>query len=388
MQPPNPPANPPNQLQPQAPPTQMPQLSWSYFKPEFSGKPEEDAIAHLLRTNDWMETHNFPEEAKVQRFCLTLTGEVRLWHETLRPIDVDWTGLQEHFRQQYSKFGNTKEQLFHVWRSFQYDENSDTIDSYISKIKQVAALLNYGEPQILELFKKTLPSKLYWILFPINNLRDAVDAAKKVLTKVKLDKQLSGQVGATTPFMKVGDTSHSSKKVSFKAQDPITEQLENLTSMVYNISMEKKENSGLFKPQIYQKRGRGQNRQNFGNKDRGRTCNSDRQNFRSNNQGRSQNRQYGNDSRRGNYRCQNYSRNDSKDRGRQSFRGTTNRDRIRCLRYREHDHFANECPNMGTDVSDSYELDRAALQLMTTEADILDNFDTVRLTEESDYLNL
>ena len=46
------------------------------------------------------------------------------------------------------------------------------------KIKQVAGLLNYEEPQILELFKNTLPSKLYWILFPINNLRDAVDVAK------------------------------------------------------------------------------------------------------------------------------------------------------------------------------------------------------------------
>ena len=29
-------------------------------------------------------------------------------------------------------------------------------------------LLNYGEPQILELFKNTLPSKLYWVLFSIN----------------------------------------------------------------------------------------------------------------------------------------------------------------------------------------------------------------------------
>ena len=73
--------------------------------------------------------------------------------ELLRPIEVDWTWLQEHFRQQYSKFDNTKEQLFHVWRSFHYDENMETIDSYINRIKQVAALLNYGKPQILELFK-------------------------------------------------------------------------------------------------------------------------------------------------------------------------------------------------------------------------------------------
>ena len=53
---------------------QAPQLNWFYFKPEFSGKPEEDVVAHLLSTNDWMETHEFPDDAKA-RFCLTLTGE-------------------------------------------------------------------------------------------------------------------------------------------------------------------------------------------------------------------------------------------------------------------------------------------------------------------------
>ena len=34
------------------------------------------------------------------------------------------------------------------------------------QIRQVAALLGYGEPQILEVFKNTFPTKLYWILFP------------------------------------------------------------------------------------------------------------------------------------------------------------------------------------------------------------------------------
>ena len=58
----------------------QPLLNWSYIEPEFSGKPE-DAEAHLLRTNDWMETHNFPDVAKVQRFCLTLMGEARFWYE-------------------------------------------------------------------------------------------------------------------------------------------------------------------------------------------------------------------------------------------------------------------------------------------------------------------
>ena len=34
----------------------MPPLNWSHFKPEYSVKPDENAEAHLLRTNDWMDT--------------------------------------------------------------------------------------------------------------------------------------------------------------------------------------------------------------------------------------------------------------------------------------------------------------------------------------------
>ena len=79
-----------------------------------------------------METHAFLDAVKVQRFCLTLVGEARLWHESLRTITVDWNGLQDQFRQQYSKIGNTREQLFHMQRSFHYDENTETLDMYVT----------------------------------------------------------------------------------------------------------------------------------------------------------------------------------------------------------------------------------------------------------------
>ena len=161
-------------------------INWAHFKPEFVGRPEEDMVAHLLYTNDWMRTHNFDEDAKVQRFCLTLVGEAQLWYELLTPIANDWPALQESFRSQYSKLGNTPEQLFHQWSTFSFDENTDTVDSYVTKISQCVAMLNYGEPQILELFKNTLPSRLYWVLFPTNNLRDPTATAKRVLTKKRL----------------------------------------------------------------------------------------------------------------------------------------------------------------------------------------------------------
>ena len=53
--------------------------NWIGKKPEFSGKPEEDAESHLLSIRDWMEAHNFPNEVKVRCFHLTLIGEARLW---------------------------------------------------------------------------------------------------------------------------------------------------------------------------------------------------------------------------------------------------------------------------------------------------------------------
>ena len=56
----------------------------------------------------------------------------------------------------------------------------------------MATLLGYGEPQILEVSKNTLPNRLYWILFPMEDLRQAVETVKRILTKEKIDRQLSG----------------------------------------------------------------------------------------------------------------------------------------------------------------------------------------------------
>ena len=85
-------------------------FNWSNFKPEFSGKPDENAEVHLLHSNDWMNALCFVNGVKVKRFCLTLLGEARLWYHSLEPINVDWPKLQNLFRHRYSKVGNMREQ--------------------------------------------------------------------------------------------------------------------------------------------------------------------------------------------------------------------------------------------------------------------------------------
>ena len=125
---PQPPAQPVQPPIPQTQPVHVPQLNWSHFKPEFAGKPDDDVEAHLLRINDWMDTHQFQEGVKVQCFCLTLVGEARLWYESLRPININCIGLQNQFRQQYFKIGNARKHLFYTWRSFHSEESTETLD--------------------------------------------------------------------------------------------------------------------------------------------------------------------------------------------------------------------------------------------------------------------
>ena len=218
--------------------------NWIGKKPEFSGKPEVDTESHLLTTRDWMEAHNFPDEVKIRHFCLTLTCKARLWYESLAHLDDDWPALQNKFRRQYSKIGNTPEQLFHAQRTFKFDENTDTIDSYVLRMSQVAAMLNYGEMQILENFKNTLPYQLYSTLINVNNLRDAIELAKRVLTKEKLDRQLTGQ--SSTPFMRMTSNdkysmqTNNKRGVTFDAMETLernSDCIDKLTSLVSDMKM-------------------------------------------------------------------------------------------------------------------------------------------------------
>ena len=275
------------------------------------------------------------------------------------------------FSQQYSKIGNTREQLFHAWRLFHFDENAETIDAYIHPIRQVANLLGYQDPQILEVFKNTLPSKLYWVLFPIEDLRASVDTAKRMLTKEKIDKQLAGE-SSSTPFMSMRES--QGKKVSFNMQEDLEQKIDKLMVMMGKLVTEDDRHSKPFRPQIYQpSRGRNQNRGNLHGRFRSnvyRGCTSYNQNLRGRYRGNYNNRgsygynnrgiqRYRNnyiDYRKNNYRGQDYGRNRSRSldrqdrsrrrdrsvsngRSRSGSRANTKRDRIRCFECREYDHF-------------------------------------------------
>ena len=92
---------------------------------------------------------------------------------------------------------------------------------------------------------------MYWILFPIEDLRQAVDTGQRILTNEKLDKQLMGQT-YTSPFMNIRDGTE--RKVLFNARDELGDKIDKLTVMMRRLAAKDSYERKPFKPQIYKSR--------------------------------------------------------------------------------------------------------------------------------------
>ena len=79
------------------------------------------------------------------------------------------------------------------------------------------------------MFKNTLPTKLYWILFPIEDLRQAVETTNRMLTKEKKDRQLSGQ-SSSTKFMSTKD--NYIRRVTFDRRQELEDKIDKLAVMI------------------------------------------------------------------------------------------------------------------------------------------------------------
>ena len=84
--------------------------------------------------------------------------------------------------------------------------------------------------------------------------------AKRILTKEKLDKQLTGQA-STSPFMSIGEG--ASRRVSFGTREELEDKIDKLTVIIGKLATKDSNRNRPFKPQIHKSRGPpppGQNR--------------------------------------------------------------------------------------------------------------------------------
>ena len=133
--------------------------------------------------------------------------------------------------------------------------NTETLDSYVTCIRQVAKLLGYGVPHVLEVFNNKLPTKLYWVLLSIEDLRQVVETAKTILTKEKINRQVAGKI-SSMPFMNIKD-GYINKKVTFDTQDSLDKEIDRLTSMMNKSTVQDNDQNKQFQPKIYHSNRRG-----------------------------------------------------------------------------------------------------------------------------------
>ena len=227
------------------------------------------------------------------------------------------------------------------------------------------------------MFRNTFPTKLYWILFPIEDLRQAVEIAKRTLTNKKLVKQLSRQ-SSSTPFISIGD-SHN-RKVLFDTKEKLGDKIDKLAVMIAKLATresgtrrqfnhkftkveaedkievtmtdaimiskdtrrdigqivetEDRTEVGLYMKKNYRTDNFRGNVRNF---DKQNSRGEYRNNYRNEGYDRSRNRS----GERSFSRCYNNNSNRSKSnsRSRSGMRASMNRDRIKCYKCREYDHF-------------------------------------------------
>ena len=89
------------------------------------------------------------------------------------------------------------------------------------------------------------------MLFPIEDLREAVEIAKRILTKEKLDKQLTGQA-FTSPFMSIREG--AGRRVAFDTREELGDKIDKLTVMIGKLAAKDSNRNRPFKPQIYKSR--------------------------------------------------------------------------------------------------------------------------------------
>ena len=136
-------------------------------------------------------------------------------------------------------------------------------------------MLDYGEPQILELFKNTLPSRLYCMLYQINDLRVAVERAKRLLITEQMDKKAGQSIAI--PFMQVSQKRDKmEKKVSFSTVEAMERTSDSIERLAFLMDrMDTKLEEDQYRPRLYQGRNPGQGYRNNNYNSRNRSYSRD-----------------------------------------------------------------------------------------------------------------
>ena len=90
--------------------------------------------------------------------------------------------MKKKFTQEYSEYGKTPCEWLKSWTELKYRPDSDNIDEYIQKFKELATLLAYPEDHQVQIFKMMMPENIELRIKDMTTLNQCIDEAKACLT--------------------------------------------------------------------------------------------------------------------------------------------------------------------------------------------------------------
>ena len=223
----------------------------------FKGLPGERPEAHLLRANDWMDTHNILPVNKPANFKHTLDHLAREWYDLLT-FPIAWDNLQQRFSQYFSTQARSIKHLHDKWRNFSFTPGQDDIEAYIRDVKEAAHQLNYNDEAVLHFIKATMPSEIYGTLYNQHDLNTVITMVKDIYAeKPEPANPPTTTGGAAAPFTLIKAPNGSSKKVRFQEGETLSDRIDKLTETLYRMDMEGKPTKRPYKPYITSPRRRG-----------------------------------------------------------------------------------------------------------------------------------
>ena len=141
--------------------------------PQFRGKKGEDPIDHCLKVDDYFKAAKIAIADQRQRFKDTLFEKARRWENTLADTvnrydyDDDDTDAQKKtsakwlFLQRFAKEGRTIESAYEAWRTLNFNPETDDIEDFLSKVKELAKKLGYADSAQIMTIKGCMPRDVY-----------------------------------------------------------------------------------------------------------------------------------------------------------------------------------------------------------------------------------
>ena len=147
----------------------------------FDGSDKSKTRTHVQAFEDFLNRQKLTDTAAnldeiKSYFLMTLRGLARDWLTSKNY--TSWKDIQAHFLQEYSPYGKTPRDWLKHWLELKFVPETDNVDEFMIKLKDIAALLLYPPEIQLQTFRMAMPPMVEAQIKNINSLDEALREAK------------------------------------------------------------------------------------------------------------------------------------------------------------------------------------------------------------------